>query len=345
MPPKEYMSKMTPKCEKCKKNVTQIKFPGLSCLSCKNYFHASCVGISDIDLQGLVNSEASWHCTVCRSKSTGRRSIIIPPKQNKTPNNKTLNNSINGSWADQVASDESETVNQSNISKVLSDLSHLKSSFTSFQESVNYFSEEIDSFKTQIGNVESLLSRVMELEKSNNDLTEKTNILTDKVNRLEQASLAKDLILCGVPLLENDNYSLYHLTTDFLNTFNGVSVRLEDLSLAVRLGPASSNSRAPTKPPKVLVKFHSTKLRDSIKHFVRNCKKTSRTVKFNSKDVDFYVAENLTPYYNQLLYSVKDYARNNNFFKAWVSNSVILLKKTKDSVPVKIRSLSDLPVV
>lgn len=65
-------------CGKCKNNVTDIKHPGLSCVTCKKFFHFTCVNIDRTAEDKIADLKLSWDCATCVRKPGNRRSTIVP---------------------------------------------------------------------------------------------------------------------------------------------------------------------------------------------------------------------------------------------------------------------------
>jgi hypothetical protein len=284
-------------------------------------------------LNGLSESGALWSCPSCKRKPAGRKSIIIAPRR-----------SINTSISDLNTSSTCSVSNTHPIDTKLltSEVSNIKLSIENFKETVQFFSDKFDEFNVQLKDFETLLSRVEVLENQNMKLQEDVSSLTARVHYLEQSSCSKDLILCGIPELENDSLTTVDLVADFIAATNIDDYGKNDIKSAKRIIPKNSSTNSQKKPNKILVKFHSTKARHHIKSEIRLLKRNSRTIKFHSQDVDFYAADYLTPYFNQLLYNVRDFARQNSFWRVWVSDANIMLRKQKTSFPITIKCLADL---
>lgn len=342
----------TPKCEKCKKNITAIKFPGLSCCLCKNYFHSGCVNLANDTLDALLKSGADWSCSGCKPKCSGRRSIIIPSSHHLDSSNPPVTPSnSNNSHNSSIIADNSRSYDPSKLS---SDIQNMRETISTFKDSIEFFNGKFDEFKIKMDGLTELLTRVTSLEErigkieleSTNQHQDNGSIsdLSDKVNRLEQAANDNSLFLCGIPELECDELSTVDLAVEFLNKIEGLYISRKDMKFTNRITPrrTESTSTGITKPRKILIRFHSTNVRDSVKMAVRAKKRVTRTLNFCDHNVNFYAADYLTPFYNQLLYSARDFARLNKCHSVWVSNSNILLKNTRDSIPVIIRNLTDL---
>lgn len=324
-----------PKCNICKKNVTAIKFPGLCCCSCKAYFHSNCVGLSNDVLNTMIKSKLSWSCPGCKTKSSGRRSIVIPPTNIDAPSTSSAKENV---------THHNNVSQPTDLSRIVLEMAEMKSSLTTFMDTVQFFNEKFDDFKIKMDNVTTLVDRVVELEMQNSSLGQTVDSLTDKVNYLEQSACHKHLLLCGIPELESENESTTDLVVQFINNVEGCYMSKRDIKSAIRIipRPSSASSSRLKKPKKILIEFYSPEVRDSVKSAVRLKKKSSRTLLFKNKEVDFYAADYLTHFYNQLLYSAKDFAKTNKFYAVWVCNCNIMLKKTKDSTPFIIKTLTDL---
>jgi hypothetical protein len=273
----------------------------------------------------LNQSEADWSCTICRSKpSKGRKSIVLTSAPN--PNNSAT---------------QENSADHLNTS---TDLTSIKSSVSSMQSSIQFFSDKFDEFKVQLDNFEALIARVDLLEKTVGDLQKTVDGLTVKLNGLEQNNNERDLVLCGIPEVENDQRSTTDLVLDFFAVANTPAVSRLDIRTAFRIkSQQTANTLANArKPAKILVKFHSSKIRDAIKNAIRSLKNEQRCLAFCNQNVDFYAADHLTPFFNQLFYSAKDVADNKRCYKVWVCNSNILVKKTASSVPIIVRNFNDL---
>lgn len=320
------------RCKKCNENVTPIKFPGLNCCMCKTYYHASCLGMRPEILNGLVESSADWTCQSCKNKpsTSNRRSTIIPALES-TMSSTTLNDS-------QLP----ENTNPSDTTHLLKDVADLKGSVASFEESIKFFSAKFDEFKKLLDNFTSTITKVTELETKTKELTETVVKLEDKINRLEQNSHSTDLVICGVPVFENDKYSLTDLVVDFIEKVAPSKIKNHNIRAVRRIIPQKTRSNGPHRPNKILVSFYSHEVRDFVKYNVRMSKRTSKTMVLHNREINFYAADYLTPYFSQLLYSAKDFAGESEEARVWVSNSNILFKKNSTAVPVIIRNYEEL---
>jgi hypothetical protein len=327
----------------------------LSCYECNRYYHASCAKLSNDVLSGLLSSGAIWSCSKCKSKTKKRKSIIIQldnstdqPKQVTQPKPRSSLLNQSGSSSNQRESPNASDDHVAEIAKITSDVTSMKSSLVSFQESMDFFSSKFDDFKSQLDLLESVLARVTELENTNASLQQKVEILTEKVNKHEQDSFSNDLVLCGIPETERDDITTDIVVCDFLRTIGVMDITPNDIKFARRINPrsnpgSSNNSNSPRyKPPKILARFYSEQARDYVKFKIRSKKKSSPTISFADKRVNYYAADFLSSFNNHLFNNAKDFAKQHKYFKVWISNGSILLKKTSNSQPIIVRSVSDI---
>jgi hypothetical protein len=159
---------------------------------------------------------------------------------------------------------------QPNISSgPASEIKDLKSLISSLQDSIQFFSVKFDDFKCQLEDLETIVSRVEELETKNSQLHGTISLLSDRVNRLEQSSYCNDLILCGIPKLEKDDRTTSDIVLQFINHTDGPKITNIDIRSAYRIIQQASTSKHKDekKPPKILVKFHSTQLDGDSREF------------------------------------------------------------------------------
>lgn len=310
-----------PRCNKCSKNVTAVRFPGLSCCSCKNYFHSSCAGLTDDSLSTLLDSGAEWSCSGCRKKSTTRKSIIILPASSIEETAKQTN-------SDKIAS----------LDKILDDIRILMDFKTSTESSQAFYSDKFDQMKLESDKVNGLLTKVKSLELENAGLRKRIESLEDRLAVSEQDQNSCNLLLTGIPEVEDSEKE--GSTTDLVMNFSstvGACLQRTDLKSCVRLIPEvipdsqnipSTSKNSNPRPPKILLKFHSSKIRDSFKLHVRNFKKNCKILDFMSHRTNYYVSDQLTKHFNGLFCSVKSFASERNFDFVWVNNSKIFIKRS-----------------
>lgn len=147
-------------CSKCSKNVTDKRFPGLSCANCNKIYHISCANIQKESFDSIAKNQLAWSCSACKKKPSTRRSGIFPPTgpslvQSTLPTNDDL-------------------------------LKNLISEFNSYKESTN----------VRIAQLENLLAVKTQQVSS---LTESIKRVEVKAEEIVQLSTANCLEIQGVP--------------------------------------------------------------------------------------------------------------------------------------------------
>lgn len=66
-------------CIKCAKNVTDKRFPGLSCANCNKIYHILCANLPKDTFNSIQKNQLAWSCSACKNKPSTRRSGIFPP--------------------------------------------------------------------------------------------------------------------------------------------------------------------------------------------------------------------------------------------------------------------------
>lgn len=65
-------------CCKCSKNVTDKRYPGLSCATCNKIFHITCANLQQDSFKSIVKNQLAWSCNNCKNKPSTRKSGIFP---------------------------------------------------------------------------------------------------------------------------------------------------------------------------------------------------------------------------------------------------------------------------
>lgn len=66
-------------CPGCKRNITDVRNPGVGCIDCKKFFHQGCADLDKEVFRSIAEKKLSWTCPTCSKKSTRRCSAIFNP--------------------------------------------------------------------------------------------------------------------------------------------------------------------------------------------------------------------------------------------------------------------------
>lgn len=311
---------MPNKCVKCKKNVTGLRFPGLSCIICNKYFHSQCADISDKTIKDIIDSKLSWTCSTCK-----RRSVVLP-----------LIDSSDDAQSQSSSSTKITANNQSkNLKKPSKTVTNSSSDTTSLlTERLSKLEELLNTALQRIEVLESQAAQPPLIQATDNSPL--TASLSEKIHSLEArtASIAKQLSddsleIQGLPpgALENPLNSVIALSKEL-----NCDITEDDLACA----PIRSTT-------KLSITFKSKATRRNFliagKSFNRNKKKFS----FNQQVCKVHVNEILSDPQRDLYRETKAFANLNNFKFVWVGiKGQILLKKSEGHTPYSISSPENL---
>lgn len=344
------ISTKTNQCVKCSQSITEKRRPGISCYVCNKLFHSACVDLPLDCLLSIKDAGVNWACPVCKAKSTSRRSTIYVSNSEEISENTESESSSSGC-------DENLLRKLSLEVKKLTDFQ-----FTA-ENSLSFFSGKCDEMESQIQIAADLSKRVESLERDNLKLKETIEVLENRLADIEQNQLGDELVLSGVPELEQSLKISTEVLVERFAESTGCPVLSSDLRSCKRLRFSDENtstkssalgqSVSPTvvkpstsssvpRPSKILLNFYSTRTRDEFKSKLRSFKKSSKFVNFCDRNVDFYVSDHLSKHFNHLFFCAKNFARENNFSFVWVKDSQIYLKKDRDGSPFLVKNLKDL---
>lgn len=323
------------KCQLCPLTVTGKMRPGLSCCHCNKLFHASCLEIAVDSLQSLKSIDVNWACKNCKMKS--RRSTIFVPS---SPDNLTRENST-------------EQTNQSNNPvppTMRENLAKLQEFQTTAETSLQFFSNQLEDVLSEIVKLKESVEKLDKLTKENESHKNTIKLLESKLATIEQHQNDCDLIITGIPEMEKAcNSTTQSLVKQFSDH---IGYQLDDAEIKfcnrlphldrVEKLPSTSSAVPTRRPAKILVKFHSTIQKESLKRHIRTYKKSHKTVKFKESVVNYYACDHLSKNLNNLFNAAKSTATTKNYNYVWVSESKILVKKCNNSPVITIKTLEDL---
>lgn len=196
-------------------------------------------------------------------------------------------------------------------------------------------SEDVKSIKEKLTSFEELQLKVIHLERQLEDREGSIRDLTTRLNQLEQYSRNKNIEIVNVEKIDTDNVEEVVLA---IGNKLGVKIEKSQIEAAHRL-PRRGRGSAPEK---IIVQFASRKTRDE---FVLSKKVITNSDIFGQlgKGSRIYINENLTPYYQDILWKAKQFSKEFSFKFVWVQRGNVLMRKDENSREItKIKSVNDL---
>jgi len=158
----------------------------------------------------------------------------------------------------------------------------LTTNVTSIESSLNFYGESFDEIKKKMDNVVNIVNgmenRAIETELRCSKLEKEIDYLKIMLNNNEQASLNQCVEITGIPKTPNED--IPNIITSVANILN-ISIKNEDIVDMYRLKPYKNTAG------KIIAKFNSMILKDSIIKSIKLCYKNKNPVTANNLHTDF----------------------------------------------------------
>lgn len=311
------------KCEKCKTNVTPIRYPGLSCVHCNRYYHVKCAGLSPDSFRVIQEDNLSWTCSSCK-----RRSSIIVPGPSSSPSASTS-----------AATLKVPSLSPSTLRTSSAQTKTQPAKPTATQPS-KQLSDKLDSLTAQVTRLETLLSAsVRRIEALESQLVEKTTLITSLSSKAEElasqtASVEKHLIDDKLEIQGLPDSALEEPLTCLSSVSQAIGCPISRVDL----------SSSPVRVSKRLsFAFTSKQKRHDFLLAGKKFNKDKGRFVWNQRSHLIHVNEELTTGQKKLFYETRSFAKRNRWKFVWVGISgKILLKRGEGSGVFVVNSESDL---
>lgn len=273
----------------------------VKCKKCGNSYHIErCSGLTEpLDkTRSGANSRKNYVCSTCKTGA---------PR-------------VDADATTAASRDFNFAVAFAELSRRLDSLMPLNEKINSIEQAVQTMSDHFDTVLKRLDNqekqIEQLRKRTEQLERARPD--EELRQMNADLNDLEMRSRSRNLEIHGVIFNEHEN--LLQKINEISRLIQVPEVSDHDLEAYHRL-PAKAN-----KTPGIIIRFQSQKLRDMWL-------KKRRLMR--EKDAKVYFSENLTRRARALLWTAKQWARDNGFRYVWYANGKILIRR-KDGEPSRV---------
>lgn len=289
--------------EKCSTCETAVK-RGQTFIKCRGCLSIFHLKCKKIDSKDLAKIKDTWRCEKCQS-------------DDEDDENEDLS--------------DIKTMMKEQFLELKAEMKNMRKDFKNVEKSQNFVTDQYEEILKKIGEVADLASRVGYLEEK---LVEKDKVINDlemRLVHLEQYSRHSTLEIREVPVLEGEN------PIDIVQkTAAAMKIQLEakDIQAAHRL------KALPGKTPAIIAQLLYRKTRNdmiSSKYAIKN----EEVIAVGNND-RIYVSESLCPFYKELLWKVKQKAKEKNFKFVWFKNNSILVRKLEGMPVIQVRSAADL---
>jgi hypothetical protein len=230
---------MSSKCGACEKSVSRSDREKIICVQCKIYFHGTCVGLGESELDVLFGKE--WLCTKCgtdRRRSRGLSDSIVFDGGASSKDN------CDGSVSVNVLKDLINEAKNELLSKLIESEKELGISMNAFHEKLD---EKVALLTKQQEIIDRQQGIIDQLTADNCSLKRKLGETLIRLDDLEQYSRRNTLEIRGVPVSQGED--VVQRVVD-VGTALGVRVDPSAVDACHRL--SSSSGR---EAPAIIVKF------------------------------------------------------------------------------------------
>lgn len=349
---------MAKTCLACKDIINIKKDTPLDCTSCKNSYHIQCVGVPVEKNTKVLQS--TWTCPSCAIKpprgDNSNTPVQFPQSDKITLRSKLREARASASSANSpcnqcVTQDELISNIRNEIREAMRDdltdiintclkgqLKQLREEINDVKDSISFTNAMFEEFKSDVISAKSTMHQV---QKENEDLRATTSILLQRIHQLEQLSRISNLEIQCVPETKGENAVSY---VTQLGHIIKCEIRETDISYCSRTAKANPQS---TRPRSILVKFQSSRTRDSYLAAASKYNKENPNEKLNTallgialeKKSPVYVVEHLTPDTKSLHTAARQKAKELGWKYTWVKNGRVLMRKSDNSDYVLVRDI------
>jgi Baculovirus FP protein len=296
---------MTKPCCICNKNVTDKRFPGLSCKECSKVYHIICGDIKKSTFESITTDRTlSWTCKICKQKPSHRRSGIFPAVTASESNSGAVVVHKTSRPSLQLPTSQSQTEKQ--LQDVLASLNNLTAAFADYKATTDARIAQLEACLTTRS--EEVISLVNSVEK-----------VTSKTEELEQLQSETLLTIQGIP------------ESRLANPVDAALEVAQKIGCTITTADIDCFVSAAGEKPIVVVKFSSKAIRTSFLHAGKKFNREKKRLIVNGAPNKIFVNEFMTAAQKKLLYNTKCFARANNFDYTWFCNNRVHLKKTNYS--------------
>ncbi|CAH2093494.1 unnamed protein product [Euphydryas editha] len=304
------------KCVKCSKLINQ-KNPGLQCNTCDKWYHASCVAMTNEQLNTLSKTDSvDWICKSCSGQQKPKRLSCILPKE-----------------------DVSEFQNLEPMANNLTkkDILDLKSQLIEvireeLQRTLQFYSDKIDEYECKLKVQENCTKQ---LENKYKNLNLKYESLEMKLNTIQQGQLANNIEICGVKEVEQED--IMKITKDIATK---IHQNTSDIVKCYRKKKSKGNPSQKKPESSAIVVLLREGVRDAWLRAAKDVSLTVQDVGGNGRD-RIYLRESLTPSTAFLLWKTKEQLKE-HYKYIWCKNGSVLIRKADNEKISAVKSVSDL---
>lgn len=300
----------------------------ITCSACAKKFHASCVNLTQNEIQFMKEKKEKWWCQACIKQARKSRSAS--------------ETSFSALDTSEIRSDETDAPT---LSQILKELIAIKNAQNEFSKAMDYCHDRFDEINSQLQKQEGIMKEYIEkmqtLEASNKILQKENEELKIKINDLEQYSRKNCLEIQGVPEGSGENVLS---VVQAVGKSIGFELENHMVDACHRL---RKNETRPSQARGVIIRF----VRRIDKEEFLQKKKIKRELKVTDLPEEFiklvkadnfiYVNESLTAANRKLFAQAREFKIKNKIKYLWTKDGKIMMRATDSSRVYQIRTVND----
>lgn len=314
----------------CKKNYPETDI--ITCINCTLTFYYKCVGFTENNFKKLskVNKQ-KWKCPICKSV-----------KEAETDTDEMTN--FSQKFKEELLKEVRRTISEE-LKEFMVELKDLR-------KSVEFFSLKIDEYNVQI---EKYQSDNVQILKENDFLKKKLVDVESQLHELQQYTRSNNLEIHGIPVTKEED--VYAIIKDVAKSLK-INHNETEIDIAHRI-PTGKGKVQP-----IIVRFVNRTTKNqwlvNYRMFLKDLKLRARNeanggiktnvptqlktthINRNLQEGPVYINENLSPYFKELFYNTKIYAKEHQYKYIWFRNGKIFLRRNEDVRPIRISTKADL---
>lgn len=348
-------------CEVC--NTDIINNDCIMCARCNKQYHTLCINVPDEDLLN-EKSPNSWLCPLCCSKQpkgdnpntpvrpstpTSMADITFNVTRRKVnqgrPEPLQIASLSSESWRQEIRDIIREEIRgalQETVaalsSTLTANLREMNTEIKEFKVSMNFLNSEFEKLKDD--NIQ-YSKEMNQMRKENETLHFDLMDTKKKYVQLDQSLRANNIEIQCVP--ENKSEVLVNIVK-LLGRAVNVGINENDIQYCTRIAKLKPDS---IRPRSILIKFNTSRLRDTLLAAVGAYNRTHVQDKLNTHDLGFtssekspvFVVENLSPENKNLHAAARIRAKELKYKFIWVRGGRIYMRKNETADKIYVRNL------
>ncbi|XP_054266887.1 uncharacterized protein LOC128989056 [Macrosteles quadrilineatus] len=311
---------MADKCVKCNVECNVDGSDAVKCSECGDVLHVACAGPN---VQRKTRKNNQFKCDKCKESSV---SISIASDSEESSLLKAIN-SLRADFTNTLGKKLSE------MEKKINESIHGK--LNEINDKINSWQETVVTSITDLKSENELLREECGVLKSRcDDLSKQVGTLTEDLQELQQYSRIDNLEIVGVPLTKDEDvYAVLQAVANAIKT----PWRRDDISIAHRVPSSRQRFR------NIIVRF----IRRTAKHAWISAAKdlpenlTAFMVHRSFPNSPVFINEHLSAHSKATLNHAKTLVKEKRLAYAWVKEGKILVRKTPNERPKRVRSVKD----